>query len=515
MSPAANDYANALESIIKVINNDRGLKSNVSDADLAGATAAARTLNNLLATNIDQLGVNADHVITPAEMAAISDAMRANTVDMPVFVAAHGDDDGNSETGFHLVQNDGATSTFQGHNAIDTVIDAIYHFGFPYYDGRFVNEDGNANELVDDVAGWLNFFLNGENRVFGTAGDDTLHSGTYSDSLAAAANEIFDAGAGNDQIWAGAGNDTVFAGAGDDKSGGGAGRDSMHGGAGMDQLWGEGGNDRIWGGGGDDSLGGGTGNDRIQGGAGNDHISGQEGDDWLSGGNDDDVLNGDSGNDVMNGGNGNDELWGEEGSDRMSGGAGADRVGGGVGNDVIAGMGGGDILYGDDGNDWISGGAGADKIWGSAGADVLMGNTGNDTISAGEGTDIITGGTGNDTISAGEGADIITGGAGADTIALWDDDNARDTIRIREGDSGLTSTTIDQVEGFVSGQDMINLRAFAGMSFAELDYIGGGKASAYYDGHYLRLDTDGDQATDMIIEFTWVNTLVESDFLFA
>ena len=483
--------------MIKVINSDPGLKSHVSDADLAEATAASRTLNRLLATIIDQTGANSDHIITPAEMAAISDAVRANPDTMSAFVAAHGDDEWNSETGFHLVQDDGAISMFQGRNAVDTVIDAIYHFGFPYHDGRFVNEDGNDNELVDDVAGWLNFFLNGENRVFGTSGNDILYSGTYSKSLAAAANEIFDGGDGNDQIWAGDGNDTVFGGAGDDTSGGGTGNDTLHGGEGADQLWGEGGNDRIMGDGGNDLLGGGFGNDRIEGGAGDDNVYGDEGDDTLSGGDDNDVLVGGDGKDVLNGDNGNDTLWGDAGNDRINGGAGADLAGGGTGNDVIAGMGGGDKIYGGDGNDRISGGAGADQIWGEAGADVLMGNAGNDTI------------------SAGEGVDIIKGGAGADKIALWDDDNARDTVRFQKGDSGLTSATIDRVEGFVSGEDKIDLRSFAGMTFTELNYVGGGKASVYYDGQHLCLDTNGDQVTDMIIEFAWVNSLVESDFLFA
>lgn len=135
-------------------------------------------------------------------------------------------------------------------------------------------------------------------------------------------------------------------------------------------------------------------------------------------------------------------------------------------------------------------------------------------LCGGAGNDILIGGTGNDTLDGNDGIDIYKGGAGADIFHLWDGDNARDTIVIEAGDSGRTSSTIDTVEGFESGEDVIDLRAFAGMTFEDLDYLGG-HASAYYDGRYLRLDTDGDRATDMIIQFKWVDEMVAPDFLFA
>jgi hypothetical protein len=37
----------------------------------------------------------------------------------------------------------------------------------------------------------------------------------------------------------------------------------------------------------------------------------------------------------------------------------------------------------------------------------------------------------------------------------------------------------------------------------------------YYDGRYLRIDHTGDGATDMIIQFKWVEDMSASDFLFA
>lgn len=497
MTPNATVYADALKSIIKALSADPGLKANVSDEDMAGGIAATRKLNKLLATVIDETGVNDDNLITPEELMMVSDAIRANHIYRGQFAIAHGDDEWDSETGFHLLQNDGGTMTFQGRKLVDTVVDAIFHVGFEYHDGRFVNEDGNANEQVADVAGWLNYFLNGENYVFGTAGDDELHSGSFSDKVADAANETFDAGAGNDKIWGGDGADNILAGAGDDVSGGGNGNDRMHGGAGLDQLWGDNGNDQIWGQAGNDLLGGGFGNDRMYGGNGNDVIHGQEGRDKLFGGNGNDIIGGGTDNDLIYGDAGNDDLWGDSGDDTIEGGDGDDEIGGGLGDDDIKGGDGNDLLSGHEGSDMIFGGAGNDLIWGSDGADRL------------------TGGSGNDEISGGNGSDIINGGAGADKITLWDSDNAQDRLIFSDGDSGLTLATIDRVEGFKSGQDVIDLRSFGTMTLAELDYTGGGAASVYYDGHYLRIDADGDRASDLIIEFKYVSELVASDFLFA
>lgn len=497
MSAASDAYTASLESIVTAILADPGLKANVTATELADGIAAARSMNALLATIIDETGVNADGVISEADMVAISEATRANATYYDTFLAGHGDDEWNIETGFHLVQNDGGLLQFQGRKLIDTVLDAIYHFGFMVYDGRFVNEDGNANELAADVAGWLNYFLNGVNVVFGSDLDDDLHSGTYNSALAAAANEVFEAGAGDDDIWAGDGDDTVNAGDGDDRSGGGNGNDMMRGGAGMDQLWGDGGHDKIYGDGGDDSLGGGTGNDTLNGCAGNDEVYGQEGNDILRGGIGDDKLGGGYGNDKLFGDDGADTLWADAGDDELNGGDGDDTLGGGSGADTFDGGAGIDLLYGDDGNDKMNGGDGDDRLSGGNGADCLRG------------------GNGNDELKGNNGVDILVGGAGADKIYLWDDDGAADKIIFSLGDSGRTRATIDRVEGFTSGEDLIDLRSFAAMTFEDLDYVGGGQASCYYDGRYLRIDADGDRASDLIIAFAWVNELTAADFLFA
>lgn len=442
LPPKAPATADALKSIVTVLTGDAGLKANVSPVDMSYGISSARMLNNLLATAIDETGVNADGVIGKSDIVSIADYIQADSAMLTSFTAFHGTDTG-TESGFHLIESEGAVRTFRGLNVVDNVIDSIYLIGFGYNGDFLFDENGNPSTAMTVVAGWLNYFLNGENRVYGTGGDDYLTSGGYSLALADAANEVFDAGVGNDQIYAGDGDDIVDAGRGDDRSGGGLGRDTINGGLGADQLFGEGGNDKI---------------------------NGDEGDDGLNGG---------LGNDVASGGSGNDSISGNEGGDKLTGGTGDDSLNGGQGNDSVS------------------------------------GNDGNDTIFGDVGDDALTGGAGKDGLNGNDGADVLRGGAGADIITLWDNDDARDVLVFETGDSGLTRTSIDVVDGFASGQDVINLRSFgSNMSFEDLDFAGG-HASVFFDGHYLRIDSDGDRASDLIIQFNSIAAMVEADFLFA
>jgi hypothetical protein len=80
-------------------------------------------------------------------------------VHYPEWVELHGDDEGGEETGFHYVQNDGATSRLFGQNAVNTVADGTYHMGFDIEVGAFENEDGNRNLRLRTAAHWLNQLL--------------------------------------------------------------------------------------------------------------------------------------------------------------------------------------------------------------------------------------------------------------------------------------------------------------------------------------------------------------------
>ena len=449
----------SLYSLIRWIENDPGLNRSISDRQIAKGVAGAREMNEVLMDAIRRTGVNDDGLITAADMARISRAVYDRPAQYVKFLEGHGNDNGDVVSGFHYVQNDGGTLIFQGRDYIDTVADAIYHFGFRVENGRFVNEDGAANETTADVAGWLNFFLNDRNVVFGGKGADTLYSGDYSRAFKAARNETFYGGDSADKIWAGNGNDIAHGEAGADTIGAGTGRDRLFGGIGADRLSGEEGKDRIFGGAGSDLAYGGDDGDQIRGGAGTDDL---------------------------NGGRGWDRLWGEEDDDD---------------------------LCGNEGNDRLFGGAGRDSLNGNSGDDRVYGGTARDTVIGSDGNDLLSGGAGDDSLSAGSGRDRVIGGTGADEITLWEEMQVRDVLVFRPGDSGRTAAKRDVVEGFSEDHDKIDLSAFGGLAIRREDYASGGKASAYFDGTFLRIDSDGDRATDMMIEFKWVDRLTADDFI--
>ncbi len=432
-----------LNSLIAALRADPGLKANVPASQINKGIAAVVQLNSVLLNSINITHSNDDSRLDVYDMKKVAAATYANPAQYVKFLEGHGNDNGTREDGYHYLQNDGGSLVFQGRNFADTVADAIYHFGFKISNGRYVNEDGNANERADDVAGWLNFFLNGRNVVYGDSTRNELHSGEYSAYFAAARNETFYAGAGNDKIWADIGNDRVYGGTGNDISGGGKG---------LDRLFGE---------------------------------------------------------------SGNDTLYGDEGADSIYGGSGRDQIGGGDQNDLIFGGLGYDKMSGQNGNDILYGGADFDTVAGDNGNDRVFGGTGRDELYGGAGNDILDGGTGNDRIIGNEGADFLRGGAGADTFVLYEDGKSRDTIYIGKDDSGKTLATMDHVEGFQHGVDKINLNAFGDMSVGAIDYRGGGQASVYYDGRFLRIDADGNATTDLMIEFKYVSTLTAGDFIFA
>ncbi|MFQ6552821.1 calcium-binding protein [Aestuariibius insulae] len=477
--PSRATSAPGLEAIATDVAKDKTLTDRISAADLQGGIDAAYLMNDVILEAIRATGVNADGKLTPQDLIKVSNYIRKNPDLYADFVEGHGNDEGQVETGFHLVQGDGGTLKFQGRKFVDTVADAIYHVGFEVKDGRFRNEDGDQNERVDDVAGWLNYYLNGENIVYGTGGNDTLHSGTYSDELADAANELFEGGAGHDKIWAGDGDDRVRGGSGNDESGGGDGNDIMYGDAGSDKLWGQKGNDIIVGGLGNDEMGGGDGNDSIWGQDGIDKLYGDSGNDSLNGGSGNDTLAGGSGTDLMWGGSGSDKIWGGHDNDRAWGGDGDDEIGGGRGNDELWGGAGRDKIWGEEGddhlgggddddrlgggmgNDVLSGGAGNDVISGGDGRDVLIGNEGSDELWAGSGDDRVSSGWGNDTVGAGSGNDTVWGGRGRDTI--WGDggndiiDGGSDDDVLSGGDGNdiLTGGTGNDTITGGNGRDII------------------------------------------------------------
>jgi Ca2+-binding RTX toxin-like protein len=146
-----------LDRLVDIITGDHGLNQRISLADIADGARAANAMNRILVDSIEATGIANDGRFTEAEMRLLADHI-ATHHRAPWFFH-HGNDEGAVETAFHLVQGDGATSRLFGENAVDTVADGLYHFGFGYAGGNLINEDGNNNQTLSDIAYWLETLL--------------------------------------------------------------------------------------------------------------------------------------------------------------------------------------------------------------------------------------------------------------------------------------------------------------------------------------------------------------------
>jgi Ca2+-binding RTX toxin-like protein len=135
---------------------------------------------------------------------------------------------------------------------------------------------------ADDIRAARDLVLRGDDRIFGSAGRESL--------------------GGSD------GDDTIFGFGNGDLLIGDKGNDLIKGGTGRDELSGDQGRDRLFGEASDDALSGGDGNDRLFGGAGRDLLYGGNGIDLIYGGDGGDTFFIDAGKDVLTGGAGRDTF---------------------------------------------------------------------------------------------------------------------------------------------------------------------------------------------------------------
>ena len=177
----------ALDRTTEAILADAGLANQNPLAQIKGGAEAANGLNQLILAGLASLsaGTGSDpNRIEVSEVLAINAWIRKDQSRFNNFLVLHGDDENGVETGFHLVQNDNTNKTQFGRNLVDTVLDGIYHIGFEVgADGRFRNEDGNANARVTDVADWLNYFL-GDPSTTGSGLDRIVDTARWDSGLA-------------------------------------------------------------------------------------------------------------------------------------------------------------------------------------------------------------------------------------------------------------------------------------------------------------------------------------------
>ena len=368
-----------LDQIVDIIKRDEGLAEWTNAGNINRGADAADDLNHLIVEAIQATSVDNDGWITIDDLRVINGWIHSNRYD--TFVELHGDDENGVETGFHLVQNDGGTTQYFGKNLINTVADGIYHIGFSIVGSNFLNEDGDTNASLSDVASWLNYFYGGKTVVYGTEAEEIIAGSDQSEHLLAYGS-----------------NDTINAGGGDDL---------LEGAWGCDVLNGDSGNDILYGGGDNDIVNGGLGNDTITAGIGNDTVNGEEGSDtYIVTGNEAGGWSSFSGYDSYS-------DTGVSGTDRI--------IASGIGAVDI-----GLLKFGTTSGIEVINGTGATgtvRLLGNWEANSLNFSTvqligSNITIDAGYGNDTVTGSSANDTILTGGDNDIFNGREGSDTYIV-------------------------------------------------------------------------------------------------
>lgn len=150
-----------LDRVISAIYEDQSLETRISLDDMRNGAQAADGMNLLIVKAIDELGLNSDGEISIEDAKEINNYLVQNH--KADWAELHGDDEKQGEeTGYHLVQSDGAKTFLFGANALNRVFDGIYHLGFQADSKgkRLLNEDGNKNVSFRMVAYWLDSLIN-------------------------------------------------------------------------------------------------------------------------------------------------------------------------------------------------------------------------------------------------------------------------------------------------------------------------------------------------------------------
>jgi hypothetical protein len=147
-----------MDRIVHVILNDRGLLKNVLTSDLRAGAEAADGMNHLIMEAIIEEGLGNDGKLTTADIRTINNYLVTNHKEQ--WALLHGDDETGEETGYHRIQNDGATTRAYADNVMNSIADGVYHLGFPTrFKNNLENEDGNKNKRFEKVAWWMDSYL--------------------------------------------------------------------------------------------------------------------------------------------------------------------------------------------------------------------------------------------------------------------------------------------------------------------------------------------------------------------
>ena len=398
-----------LDRIVESIMADPGLPAKIASSRIRGGAMAANGLNGLIVTGIKALNssgaADADPTrLSSAEVLWINKWIRSNADRLATYVALHGDDEKGVETGYHLVQNDGGTTTLFGRNAINTIFDGIYHIGFGLTaDGRFLNEDGKANAKVSDVAEWITYYY-GDPSTTGTGLDRLTDMMRLDPGLAVktSAAGINDGLAAADGILHLYGEAIAATGINND---GWISKNDLR----LINSWVRNNRyDRFLALHGDDEKGVETGFHKIQNNGGTTQFFGRNLINTVADG----MFH--IGFEIRG-----ENFLNEDGNTNQS----LSDVSSWVnhflnGSRFTAGTSSADVLVGNDQLDQLLGGNGDDLLQGLGGSDLLDGGSGNDTLQGGGGADVLDGGFGNDQLDGGEDGDTyLVNGSNPNRVA--------------------------------------------------------------------------------------------------
>jgi uncharacterized repeat protein (TIGR01451 family) len=349
-------------------------------------------------------------------------------------------------------------------------------------------------------------FINIQNSLLGTPGNDSLTGSDLSELFVAffgddtaiggggsdivfgdQERDFVSAEKGDDIVYTGKGTDAVFGGKGRDRMFGDRNSDTLYGDLDADTIVGDNGNDIDLTGDDSDIIFGGGSGDAIAGTQGNDTVYAGKGPDISYGGIENDSLWGDLGRDTLSGDLGDDALFGSVLNSFVTDPEGQDLLFGGPGNDYANGQDNDDSVVGGEGRDLMFGGKGLDRVYGESASDTLYGGRDADTILGDYGTsvgstvatdegdlifgndtgDIIGGGSGNDSIFAGKGDDLVFGGKDNDLI--WGELGS-DSLVGDEGNDSLYGGLQNELVSDANGRDLL----FGGVGN---DFLNGGESS--------------------------------------
>ena len=156
------------------------------------------------------------------------------------------------------------------------------------------------------------------------------------------------------------------------------------------------------------------------------------------------------------------------------------------------------------GNDRFVGTLGAAAtVLGGLGGDTIRGGAFDDTFSGESDSDILAGREGDDTLTGGLGFDTMSGGAGEDVFQFFTLSDMGDTLQS------------DRIRGFVTGEDVLDLDAIAGLTFiGNAAFTSVALQMRYLKGPgQLLIDNNGDGLADFFVQLDKGTVLVAEDLI--